>query len=96
MNSARERLYRVEAIVLKRKDIGEADRLLTCFTRERGKLTLVGKGIRKTASRKAGHLELFAHTKLLVARGRTWDIITQAETVNIFLPLRENLSLIHI
>jgi len=92
MNSGRERLYRVEAVILKRRDMGEADRLLTCFTRERGKLTLVGKGIRKTASRKAGHLELFAQARLLVARGRTWDIVTQAEAINVFLPLREDLE----
>ncbi len=92
MNSGRERLYRVEAVVLKRRDMGEADRLLTCFTRERGKLILLGKGIRKTASRKAGHLELFAQARLLVAKGRTWDIVTQAEAADVFLPLREDLE----
>lgn len=91
-STARERLYRVEAVVLKRRDMGEADRLLTCFTRDRGKVTLIGKGIRKTASRKAGHVELFCHTQLLVARGRTWDIVTQAEAINVFLPLREDLA----
>lgn len=87
----RERLYRVEAIVLKRRDMGEADRLLTCFAPDRGKITLIAKGTRKTASRKAGHLELFTHVRLLVARGRTWDIVTQAEAVNPFLKLREDL-----
>lgn len=87
----RERLYRVEAVVLKRRDMGEADRLLTCFTRDRGKLTLIAKGIRRPTSRKAGHLELFSHARLLVARGRTWDIVTQAEAVQVFLPLREDL-----
>ena len=86
-----ERLYRVEAIVLKRKDMGEADRLLTCFTRDRGKAVLIAKGIRKPASRKAGHLELFTHARCLVARARTWDIITQAEAVNVHLQLREDL-----
>ena len=86
-----ERLYRVDAIVLKRKDMGEADRLLTCFTRDQGKRTLIAKGIRKPASRKAGHLELFTHARYLVARARTWDIITQAEAVNVYLPLREDL-----
>jgi len=87
----RERLYRVDAIVLKRRDMGEADRLLTCFTRERGKLTLLGKGVRKPASRKAGHVELFCHSRFLVARGRTWDIVTQAEAINQFPALREDL-----
>lgn len=87
----RERLYRLEAVVLKRRDFGEADRLLTCFSREEGKLTLLAKGVRKTTSRKAGHLELFMYSRLLVARGRTWDIITQAECAEPFLPVREDL-----
>jgi DNA repair protein RecO (recombination protein O) len=88
----RERLYRADAVVLRRRDMGEADRLLTCFTRERGKLTLIAKGARKTTSRKAGHIELFSHSRLLVARARTWDIVTQADAVNVFLPLREDLQ----
>jgi DNA repair protein RecO (recombination protein O) len=87
----RQRLYRTEAIVLKRRDYGEADRLLTVFTPERGKLVLLAKGVRKTLSRKAGHVETFTHATLLVARGRTWDLVTQAETVEPFLPLRESL-----
>lgn len=88
---SRQRLYRTEAIILKRSDFGEADRLLTFFTPHRGKLRAVAKGARKPDSRKAGHLELFSHTRLLLARGRNLDIVTQAETVESFLPLREDL-----
>jgi DNA repair protein RecO (recombination protein O) len=88
---SRERLYRTEAIILKRSDFGEADRLLTFFTPHRGKLRAVAKGARKPQSRKAGHLELFSRTRLLLARGRNLDIVTQAETVEPFLPLREDL-----
>ena len=87
----RERLYRTEAIILRRSDFGEADRLVTFFTPQRGKLRAVAKGARKPSSRKSGHLELFSHTRLLLARGRNLDIITQAETVEPFLPLREDL-----
>lgn len=88
----RQRLYRAEAVIIKRRDFGEADRLVTCFTREHGKLTLLAKGVRKITSRKAGHVELFTHTRLLVAKGRTWDIITQAECIQSFLSLREDLQ----
>jgi DNA repair protein RecO (recombination protein O) len=88
---SRERVYRTEAIVLKRSDFGEADRLLTFFTPYMGKLRAVAKGARKPGSRKAGHLELFSHTRLLLAQGRNLDIITQAETVEPHLPLREDL-----
>jgi DNA repair protein RecO (recombination protein O) len=87
----RQRLYRSEAIVLKRRDYGEADRLLTVFTPNHGKLVLLGKGVRKTHSRKAGHVELFTLSTLLIAKARTWDLLTQAETIESFLPLRESL-----
>jgi DNA repair protein RecO (recombination protein O) len=87
-----ERLYRTDAIILRRADFGEADRLITVFTPERGKLRLLAKGVRKTTSRKAGHVELFMLTDLLVAHGSTWDIISQAEIVEAYRELRENLD----
>ena len=88
----RERLYRTEAVVLRRQDIGEADRLLTLYTPGMGKLRVIAKGARKPTSRKAGHLELFLHSTLLVARGHALDIVTQADTVNAFRALREDLE----
>lgn len=88
----RERLYRVEAIVLKRTDHGEADRLLTLLTPELGKLRAIAKGARKPSSRKSGHIELFTHTHLLLAKGKQLDVVTQADTLDAFLPLRENLE----
>jgi DNA repair protein RecO (recombination protein O) len=87
----RERVYRTEAIVLRRTDFGEADRLLTVFTPDRGKLRLVAKGARKPSSRKSGHVELFTRGQFLVAAGRNLDIVTQAETLEPFLALREDL-----
>jgi DNA repair protein RecO (recombination protein O) len=89
---ANERLYRTDAIILRRSDFGEADRLLTVLTPERGKLRLLAKGVRKTTSRKAGHVELFMLTDMLVAQGRTWDIISQAEIVEPYRDLREDLE----
>jgi DNA repair protein RecO (recombination protein O) len=77
--------------VLRRTDLGEADRLLTVFTPEHGKLKLVAKGARKPASRKSGHVELFSRGQFLVAVGRDLDIITQAETVEAHRGLREDL-----
>lgn len=88
----RDHLYRVQAIILKRTDIGEADRLLTLFTPDRGKLKAVAKGARKPSSRKTGHVELFNFTSLLIAVGRDIDIVTQADTLDAFLSLRINLD----
>ena len=90
--STTDRLYRTDAIILRRRDFGEADRLLTVFTPDRGKLRLLAKGVRKTTSRKAGHVELFMLTDMLVARGRTWDIISQAQLVEPYRDLREDLD----
>jgi len=83
--------YTVEAIVLKHADWGEADRLLTLFTRQQGKIRALGKGVRKIRSRRAGHLEPFTHVSLQLAKSRDIPILTQAETINAFLPLRESL-----
>ncbi len=89
---SRERLYHTDAIILRRTDFGEADRLLTVFTPQRGKLRLMAKGVRKTTSRKAGHIELFMLTNMLVACGHTWDVISQAETLQAYRGLREDLE----
>ena len=88
------RSFRVEAIVLRHSDWGEADRLVTLFTREHGKVRAVAKGARKMRSRKAGHLEPFTRVSLLLALGRSMYIITQAEAMDAHLALREDLTLI--
>jgi DNA repair protein RecO (recombination protein O) len=88
---AEQRSFRVEAVVLRHADWGEADRLLTLYTRERGKVRAIAKGARKIRSRKAGHLEPFTHVTLQLARGHDLLIVTQAETVNAFLPIHEDL-----
>lgn len=86
-----ERSLRTESVVLRHSDWGEADRLLVLYSREGGKLRAVAKGIRKLRSRKAGHLEPFTRVKLMLARGREFWIVTQAETVDAYLPVREDL-----
>lgn len=86
-----ERVIRSEVVVLRHTDWGEADRLLVLYSREAGKLRAVAKGVRKLRSRKAGHLEPFTRVKLLLAQGREFWIVTQAETVDAYLPLREDL-----
>jgi DNA repair protein RecO (recombination protein O) len=88
----RDRLFRVQAIILKRTDYGEADRLLTLYTPDLGKLRAIAKGARKPSSRKSGHVELFTHSALLIAKGRHLDIVTQADTLDAFAPLRANLD----
>ncbi|MCB8918719.1 MAG: DNA repair protein RecO [Pseudomonadales bacterium] len=87
----REKTYHTEAIVLRRSDFGEADRLLTLFSREQGKIRAIAKGARKPQSRKTGHVELFMRTRFLIATGRDLDIITQAELVEPYQGVRSDL-----
>jgi DNA repair protein RecO (recombination protein O) len=84
-----ERIYRTEAIILRRTDLSEADRILTLYTPQWGKLRGIAKGIRRPASKLRGHLELFTRSKLLMARGRNLDVITGAETTEAFHGLRD-------
>ena len=89
--TSRLRVYPTEAIALKRQDFAEADRLITVLTPNYGKLRLLAKGVRRPTSRMAGHLEIFAHAHLMVARGRDLDIATQASTIEPFREVREDL-----
>lgn len=88
------RSFRVEAIVLKHSDYGEADRFLSLYTRQRGKLRAIAKGVRKMRSRTAGHVEPFTRVSLQLATGRNLYIVTQAEAVDSYINLREDLALV--
>ncbi len=85
------RQFRTQAIILSRRDFGESDRLLTLFTPERGKIRAIAKGARKPQAKLSGHVELFARSDLMIHRGRNLDIISQAELIEPYLGLREDL-----
>jgi DNA repair protein RecO (recombination protein O) len=74
-------------------DLGEADRIVTLFSRDEGKIRAVAKGVRRTTSRSAGHLEPFTLSDILFAVGRELDVISQADTLEAFRDIRENLEL---
>ncbi len=80
-----------EAVVLRQREWGEADRLVFVYSREHGKLKTLAKGARKLKSRKAGHLQPFSQVKLMLAAGRDLWIITQVETVQPFLEIKDDL-----
>lgn len=81
-------LYKDEGVVLKTIKLGEADRIVTLFTRDHGKVRAVAKGIRKTKSRFGGRLEPFTHAALIVYRGRNLDTITQVDILTSFDEVR--------
>ncbi len=85
-------LYREQGVVLRTIRLGEADRIVTVLTRGRGKVRAVAKGVRKTKSRFGGRLEPLSHVALLLYEGRELDVVTQAEAVEQFRPVREDLD----
>ena len=87
-----QRQYRTQAIILSRRDFGESDRLLTLYTPLRGKIRAIAKGARKPSAKISGHVELFARSDCLIHRGRNLDILTQAELIDAYLGLREDLG----
>jgi len=88
----RERLYQTEAIILRRLDLNEADRILTVYTPNRGKFNVIAKGARKPTSRMGPHLELLARTRLMLAKGRELDVVSGAETLQPHLRLHTDLD----
>ena len=84
--------YKVEGCILKRKNIGEGDRIVTVFTKEYGKMRFMAKGIRRVTSRRAPYLELFNHVRLLIHRGKIMDMIAEAEMVEPFHMIRNDLT----
>lgn len=85
------RVYKTEAIVIHHHEIGEADRIITLYSPYLGKLKAIAKGVRRPRSKMGGHLELLNQSQLLVARGQGLDIITQAQLLESFMPLRRDL-----
>jgi DNA repair protein RecO (recombination protein O) len=91
MSEPRE--YQTEAIVIKKTKLGEADSILTFFTPHLGKIQGFAKSLRKPGSKMAGHLEILNHSAVSFARGRNIDTVTGAQTIDAFLPLRDDLWL---
>lgn len=88
----RQHSYSEEGIVLARRNYAEADRILSVYTRNHGRLSLIAKGIRRPKSKKRGHLEVFSHFKFQAASGRGLDIMTEAEVIDSFGEIRKSLK----
>ena len=85
-------LYRDSGVVLRTIRLGEADRIVTLITEQHGKVRAVVKGVRKTKSRFGSRLEPTSHVALLLYQGRELDVVTQAETIDHFRAVREDLD----
>ncbi|MEY3094256.1 MAG: hypothetical protein RLZZ317_759, partial [Actinomycetota bacterium] len=74
-------LYRDEGIVIRTQKLGEADRIITLFTREHGRVRAVAKGVRRTKSKFGARLEPASHVDIQLYTGKTFDVVTQVEAV---------------
>jgi DNA repair protein RecO (recombination protein O) len=88
----RERIVQTEAIVLRRVDLREMDRIFVILSDRYGKFSVIAKGVRRPTARAASHLELFARTRLSLAKGRDLDVVTGAESINLHMNLRSDLT----
>jgi DNA repair protein RecO (recombination protein O) len=89
--SPRPRVYKTEGIVLRSMHLGEADRVLTVLTPRLGKLRVIAKGVRRPRSRIGGALEPFSDVQLVLAVGRTFDVVTSSSLEDAHLGLRNDL-----
>ena len=85
-------LYTVNAIILRRINFSETDRIATLYTRERGKISGIAKGARKPISRLSGATEVLTYAKYQLASGKNLDIITQAEVKESFPRIHGDLN----
>ena len=83
--------YRANAIVLKRINYGETDRILTLYTREHGRLSAVAKGCKRPMSRLAAGTEMFTYGRYMLATGKSLEIVSQSETRESFPSIRADM-----
>lgn len=80
-------VYKADAIVIRSREYGEADKLLTLFSRERGKLEAVAKGVRKPKSTQRGGTQLFTYADFLLHKGKSLDTVSQVQPRESFIHL---------
>lgn len=86
-------VYTTEALILKTSDFGEADRILTVFTKDRGKVGALAKGVRRMESRKGGNVDQLNYVLISLAEGRDLDVVTEVEALSSFHRIKEELKL---
>jgi DNA repair protein RecO (recombination protein O) len=77
-------LYKTEGIVLKSMEYEEADKIVTIYTKDYGKITAIAKGVRKTKSKFGSSLEILTYSIFLIYKGRNIDIVSQTEILESF------------
>ena len=88
----RIRPIRTEAIVLRQRPLGDADRICVLFSPTRGRIEAVAKGVRKPLSKLTGHVEPLSRGVFGLAHGRSLEVVTDAQTLDSWPPLHEDMD----
>lgn len=86
------RQFKSEGIVIKRKNYGEADRIITLFTKSQGKIQVKASGVRKITSRRSPHVELLNYSSITVYKGRAFPILIEAQVNEDFSGIKTDLT----
>lgn len=80
------------SIVLSRRDFREFDQMISVYTKEKGKLNLLARGVKKIISKNSAHLEPFSLVEIEVVPGKEIDHLTKVVPVNYFSNIRADLQ----
>lgn len=86
--------FTTEGVIIKRQNFGEADRIITVFTKKYGKMRIKALGVRRIHSRRGPNIELFNRAAFFIHRGKTFDILCEVAVEETFERIRKNLELI--
>ena len=86
------RTFKTEGIILRRRNFKDADRILTILTKDHGKLVIRASGIRRIPSRRSAHVELLNHCLVTLYQGHAFPILTEAQTLDSFSLIKEDLD----
>ena len=84
--------FTTNVINLKSYNISEADKIIVMYSKEKGLIKGVAKGIKKTTSKLGGRMDMLVANKLMLNKGKTLDTICQAEALNTFFNLRNDMN----
>lgn len=86
------RNFKSEGIIIKRRNFGEADRIITIFTKHHGKIQAKAMGVRKITSRRSSHMELLNLVSFNFYKGRIMPLVLETQTVENFSGMKDDLT----
>ncbi len=84
--------FKLQGIVIKRKNFGEADRLITVYSKTEGKIKIKATGVRRITSKRSPHIELLNYCVFSLYRGKSMPTLTEVESLENFYDLKNDLE----